>query len=143
MTARKDIKLTRNLSLHEYMPQDIYKRYIGKEHILIGLLDKRMVEADQMLRERFGPITINNWWWGGDRNWSGLRTQDSPYYSPTSQHSFARASDKLFKYVTAEEVREDIKVNCKKYGITAIEEGVSWVHSDTRWIIDGFVTFKK
>ena len=138
----KIIKLTKNLSLHEYIPETLYREYEGREHILIGLLDKRLVTADQLLRDRFGPVTINNWWWGGRRTWSGLRTQDSPYFSPTSQHSFGRASDKLFAKVTAEEVLEDIRPNHERYGITGIEEGVSWVHSDVRWSLGGLSIFK-
>jgi len=140
----KSIKLTNNLSLHEYIPRELYTKYEGREHILIGLLDKRLVEADQLLRKRFGAVTINDWWWGGTRNWSGLRTADSSYFSPTSQHSFGRASDKLFKNVTAEEVIEDIKINHLTYGITGLEEMVNWVHTDVRWSISGLlITFKK
>lgn len=129
----KRIQLTKNLWLDEYIPENLYKRLQKKPHILIGLLDRRLVMADQMLRDHFGPVTINNWWIKGDRNWSGIRTPDSPYYSETSQHSWGRASDKLFKNVTAQEVREYIKGMYEELGITCIEENVSWVHSDVRW----------
>ena len=127
------IKLTSNLFLDEYIPKDLYLKYVGREHILIGLLDNRLITADQSLRNHFGVVTINNWWGKGERNWSGLRTPDSSYYSPTSQHSFGRASDKLFKNATAEEVRVYIKANWKELDITCIEKNVSWVHSDCRW----------
>ena len=125
----KRIQLTTNLFLDEYIPKDLYLKFQNKPHILISLLDDRLIKSDQMLRDKFGPMTINNWWSGGDRNWSGLRTPDSPYYSMTSQHSYGRASDKLFK-VSAQEVREYIKQNWKQIGITRIEDNVSWVHSD-------------
>ena len=125
----KRVQLTPNLFLDEYIPKDAYLKYQNKPHILISLLDDRLIKSDQMLRDKFGPITINNWWVGGDRNWSGLRTTDSPYYSMTSQHSYGRASDKLFK-VSSQEVREYIKQNWKQLGITRIEDNVSWVHSD-------------
>lgn len=127
------IKLTRNLFLDEYIPEAMYRKLEKKPHILVGLLDRRLVMADQMLRNQFGPVTINNWWHGGDRNWSGIRTPDSPYYSPTSQHSWARASDKIFTDATAEEVREYIRGMYEELGITCIEDNVSWVHSDVRW----------
>jgi hypothetical protein len=129
----KRIQLTKNLWLDEYIPENLYKRLQKKPHILIGLLDRRLVMADQMLRDHFGPVTINNWWYGGERNWSGIRTPESPYYSPTSQHSMGRASDKVFKDVTAHEVRSYIKMHYRALGITCIEENVSWVHSDCRW----------
>ena len=129
----KRIQLTSNLWLDEYIPKDLYSRLEKRPHILIGLLDKRLIHADQLLRNHFGPVTINNWWYGGERNWSGIRTPDSPYYSDTSQHPFGRASDKIFKNVTAQEVRNYIKGMYEELGITCIEENVSWVHSDTRW----------
>ena len=125
----KRVQLTPNLFLDEYIPKDLYLKYQNKPHILISLLDDRLIKSDQMLRDKFGSVTINNWWSGGDRNWSGLRTPNSPYYSMTSQHSYGRASDKLFK-VSSQEVREYIKQNWKQLWITRIEDNVSWVHSD-------------
>lgn len=126
------IRLSTNLFLDEYIPKDLYLQYSKKPQILIGLIDERVIKADQLLRNKFGSVTINNWWFGGNREWSGLRTKESPYYSPTSQHSFGRASDKLFTHAPAERVRQYIKDNWKELGITCIEEGVSWVHSDVR-----------
>ena len=126
------IKLTTNLCLDEYIPKDLYLKYISKPHILIGLLDKRLIEADQKLRDIFGSVTINNWWQGGPRNWSGIRTPESPDYSYTSQHTFGRASDKIFS-VPASEVRAYIRLHYKELGITCIEDNVTWVHSDVRY----------
>lgn len=127
------VRLTPNLFLDEYIPEEFYRMYEKRPHILIGLLDRRLIAADQELRQHFGPVTINNWWNGGNRNWSGIRTYNSPYFSPTSQHSFGRASDKLFRDATAEEVREFIKATWENLGITCIEDRVSWVHSDIRY----------
>ena len=127
------IQLARNFWLDEYIPKELYLQYIGREHILIGLLDERLIQADQKLRNKFGAVTINNWWHGGVRNWSGIRTSDSPYYSFTSQHTWGRASDKIFSKVTAEEVRAYIRINWAELGINCIEDKVSWVHSDVRF----------
>ncbi len=129
------IKISKNFFLDEYIPEGLYHEMEHKPHILIGLLDKRLIRADQKLRNVFGPVTINNWATGGDRNWSGIRTPDSPFYSKTSQHSWGRASDKLFARATPDEVRAYIKTHWKKLGITCIEENVNWVHSDVRYIM--------
>ena len=134
----KTIRLTKNLWLHEYIQEGLYKQYAeNKPHYLMGLIDQRLPILDQFMRDRFGMVTINNWSSGGDRQWSGLRTPESPYYSKFSQHSYGRASDKLFRDATAEEVREDIKKNYEKLyqplGLTCIEDNVSWVHSDVRY----------
>ena len=127
------VKISKNFYLDEYIPPGLYKRLQHKPHILLGLLDPRLVEADQRLRDHFGPATINNWFVGGDREWSGIRTADSPYYSQTSQHSWGRASDKIFHDAKAYQVRDYIKEAWQLLGITCIEENVSWVHSDVRW----------
>lgn len=127
------IRIAKNFYLDEYIPEDLYRKFENKPHILEGLIDKHLVKADQNLRDICGPVTINNWWNGGERNWSGLRTGDSPQYSETSQHSFGRASDKIFKNASAEEVREIIKIHWREIGITCVEANVGWVHSDVRW----------
>jgi hypothetical protein len=117
--------------------------YEGKESLLIGLLDRRLVLSDQMLRDVFGTITINDWWNGGLRNWSGVRTTDSPYYSLTSQHTYGRASDKIFLNSDEYEVQEWVKVHWKELGITRMEIGVSWVHTDICNISgNNLITFK-
>ena len=94
------IKLSDNFYLDEYIPKELYSQYLYSPHILRCMLDARLIKADQKLREYFGSVIINNWWHGGERNWSGLRTWNSPYYSPTSQHSFGRASDIVIWYST-------------------------------------------
>jgi len=126
-------KLTRNLYLDEYIPEALYKKYANRLHILVGLLDKELVKSDQLLRDKFGSVTINDWWTGGERNWSGIRTAKSPYYSHTSQHTYGRASDKIFRDASADKVREYIKKHYVELGISCIEDNVGWVHSDTRW----------
>jgi hypothetical protein len=137
------IALTKNLFLDEYIPESLYREYEGKETELIKLIDPRIIKADQQLRTIFGPVTINNWWVGGIRNWSGLRTPESPYYSPTSMHSVGKASDKLFKDYDSEEVQEWIKEHWKEIGITRMEIGVSWVHTDVKDTSgSSLVTFK-
>jgi hypothetical protein len=134
----KKIALTNNLFLHEYIPKELYEKYEErKPHYLIGMLDKKLITVDQFMRERYGKVTINNWFYGGNRNWSGIRTSDSSYYSQFSQHTYGRASDKLFKEATAEEVRSDIKENYinfyRELGLSCIENNVSWPHSDVRY----------
>lgn len=97
------------------------------------MIDDRLVISCDQLREKFGPITINNWHSGGTREWSGLRVERSPYFSPTSQHSFGRAADCIFKDVTTEKVRRYIIDNPQDFPfITTVEMEVSWLHFDVR-----------
>jgi hypothetical protein len=107
------------------------------------LLDDRLLMSLDWLRNRYGACTVNNYRSGGDRKWSGLRTQNSPWYSPYSQHSFGRAADCIFKHVTAEEVRSDIlreEFDVDFQYITSFEEDTSWLHIDVR-NVDRILTF--
>jgi hypothetical protein len=136
--------------MFEYIPKDLYLKYKHKgDDWFLKFINPHLLWTDDKLRERFGKMYINTWKWNGDRNWSGLRTSDSSFYSITSQHSFGNASDKIFESVTAQEVIEDIKVNqkleCYKY-ITRLEDklNMNWVHTDCANInnSNGILIFK-
>lgn len=114
------------------MPQHVFE---ARGEKAIELMDSRIVETADTLKEYFpkGTITINNWLWGGARNWSGLRTPGSPYYRPYSQHSFGRAIDALFSDYDIAEIRKFIRDNPDKFPyINFIEMNVSWLHADCR-----------
>jgi len=121
--------------IQEYISPGLFEELALKGRLSSAweLFDERLLRLDDQLRNRFGPITINNWHIGGNRHWSGLRTPDSPYYSKTSQHSFGRASDKKFADVEEEYVQEYILANPNEFPLlNSLELGVSWVHSDVR-----------
>jgi hypothetical protein len=122
--------VSRHFVIQEYVPRSIYQK-MGQT--AWELLDDRLLMTDDALRDKFGPIIINNWHLNGDREWSGLRTPESPFYSPTSQHAHGRASDKLFKSVTSKEVRRYILDHPAEFPyIHGLELNVNWVHSDIR-----------
>lgn len=119
-------------NIKELVSEGTYKRRGEKAW---QLLDDRMLQTIDLLREKYGSVTINDWSWGGNNHWRGLRTSDSPYYSTYSQHSFGRAADLIFKDVTAEAVRVDILANPNDAAfqfINSLEENTSWLHFDVR-----------
>lgn len=121
-------------AIHELVPPSVYADRGEKAW---QLLDERMLKTLDNLRDRFGSITCNNYHWGGDRAWSGLRTPDSPWFSPYSQHTFGRAADLLFndEGVTTDEVRNEILANPHHIDFTHIgsmELDTSWLHFDVR-----------
>jgi len=121
-----------HFQLHELLPPDIY---YARGDAGWQLLDERLLRAIDALRDRYGPMTVNDWYWGGEREWSGLRTPDSPYYSPTSQHTYGRATDNLFANYTAEQVRAEILEHPDEPAhkrINSLELDVSWLHIDVR-----------
>lgn len=141
------IQLTSNLYLDEYIPRELYLEYQFTPNKLIGLLDNRLLNADQQLRNKFGSVTINNWWGLNDVeyregrkagiifNERGFRKDTTSVGAGLSQHKYGRGSDKIFKNATSDEVREYIKKNYLTLGITCIEDKVTWVHSDVRFLI--------
>lgn len=128
--------------IHELVPKSLFDK---KGEACWRYIPVAIIESIDKLKERFpeGSMTINNYFWGGTRNWSGLRTSDSPYFSATSMHSFMMAVDIVFSKYTPDEVRKDIMDNPKVYPyIKGLELEVDWVHLDVR-NEDELVTFKK
>ena len=121
-----------HFAIHELVPPHVFEQ---RGELAWELLDERLLLTLDRLRERYGYMTVNNYYWGKDREWSGFRTQDSPYYSAYSQHSFGRAADCLFQNISAEEVRKDILASPNDPVfelIGSLELGVSWLHFDVR-----------
>lgn len=134
------VLVNKNFCLDEFLPKQLYKDNEMTPWKLQLCIDIRIVTVAQALRDRFGELTINNWYHGGDREWSGLRIPGSPYYSKFSQHSFGRAIDVISTKVTAEEMRNDIRKNYNFYkhlGVTRIESGTSWLHVDLGYSVLG------
>jgi hypothetical protein len=124
------------------------------------LLDNRLIWTVKALRYYFDcPMYLNNYCWGGDASLrvyrpvlelidfnkynsdlqkdkkTAIRSITPRLSSFTSQHCHGRAVDATFKKYSAEEIRDDIRKSptAKRYQyITAVEEGVGWLHVDTR-----------
>ena len=133
----------KHFAIHELVP---LKVYTARGQKAWQLLDPKLVELLDALREHYGRATVNNYFWGGMREWSGLRTPDSKYFSPYSQHTFGRAVDILFNDISAEDVRKDIIAKPDKWLEIApsisLETDISWFHVDIRNGNLGINTFK-
>lgn len=123
--------------IHELVPKHIYEEF-GED--AWRFVSPKLIDTIDTLKEDFGmgTMTINNYFWGGERNWSGLRTPSSSYYSPTSRHSLDEnnhflAIDAVFSAYPASEVRSKILREPDRYPhVKGIELDVSWVHVDVR-----------
>lgn len=127
--------------IQELVPPAVY-RDRGEE--AWQLLDSRLLVTLDNLRFKYGSIIVNDYLWNGKRSQSGLRTPESGYYSPYSQHTFGRAADCLFRETSVDRVREDILTDPDrpefKY-INAVELEVSWLHIDVR-NVDRILAFR-
>lgn len=123
--------IPKHLIIQEIVPRDLYDMF--KDPVqLFALFDEQVLMGADWLRNRYGPMTCNNWHLGGDFKWSGFRTTESPHYSPGSMHSVGKALDLKFSKFSAEEIRANLRNLEYVPHITRIEDGVSWLHIDTK-----------
>jgi len=127
--------ITKFFNLHEFVSRNVYDGFELKASMFLD--PKLFVIADYM-RARFGSVKINDWFWGGKFEYSGLRPiEDCPVGATYSQHKYGRAIDLKFKDVDLLEVRQDLaefKDTYRLLGITTVENGTpSWLHIDTRY----------
>ncbi len=119
-------------AIHEFLPRKMYETYGERGWRYV---DARLIESVDRLKEHFnlGTMTINDYYWGGLREWSGIRTEDSKYYSSGSMHTAGKAVDFVCTDYSAEEVRNYILDNLELFpAIKGMELEVSWVHIDVR-----------
>lgn len=106
------------------------------------LLDLDAVKALDQLRDRFGPIVVNNWHSRGSTflttiyRESGLRRADSGTGSPRSQHKAGTAFDCKFRDYEPDEVFNYILGNQHLFPLIRRLEHVdhtpTWLHFDRK-----------
>jgi hypothetical protein len=148
----------KHYKLHELVYPELYNEYNKKGllYLLWGILDsKSLMIADKIweyLNARsFSKVSviINNWKWGGNFRYSGLRPFDCPEGSKLSMHKYGKANDLKWNDLGGPEaLREYMKsIGCFEPGfrqrkdsealpfvdITRIEwiDNMSWFHYDT------------
>jgi hypothetical protein len=125
----------KHFELFELIPPELYYKLKKECRLRIAwyMLDDRMLRTADSLRNMFGSMVANDWWWGGKHQERGLRVFDTTTGAEHSQHKFGRALDSKFTKVAVEEVREFILQRPRLFPfITCIEKDVSWLHYDVR-----------
>lgn len=79
----------RHFKLYELVDPYTYRKF-GR--LSWKFLDPDVLEALDILRDIFGPLTVNDWYWGGKFKWSGLRRHVAGF-SDWSAHSRGCAFD--------------------------------------------------
>ena len=128
-------KISKHFTLEEFFSRDLVHGHVPDR--LLSYLDPRILTICDYLRDRYGAAIINDWAYGGTREQCGFRLPNSKVGAKCSQHKFGRAADLHFTGITAHEIRTDMKLDQAPFmraGITAVEDGVSWLHVDCRWI---------
>lgn len=119
--------------IQELVPKSVYD---ARGELAWQLLDPAVCHMLDLLRKRYGPITVNNWHAGGAFSESGLRDPFTTTGAQWSMHKFGKANDCKFKDATPGEVGNDLLAH-PEYAplITCIENPAitkTWLHVDTR-----------
>ncbi len=140
-----------NFCIEELVSPQVYKDRAHRQDWW-RFFDPIALEGLDKLRERFGPMTINNYKWGGDRKFSGYHAKGEYKRSEYSGHRAWGSFDILFNNHTAEEVRimllgDEPKVagyrpSIKGFEeITELEVGISWFHVRFNSNIEGVLVY--
>jgi len=122
-----------NFVIQELVPPDVFA---DRGQAAWELLDGWALVTLQALRNRFGPITVNNWHLGGRFKESGLRSFTTTTGAVYSQHRFGRAFDCKFSNTTPRAVSAYILANAQEFPYLTTLEDVEytpgWLHFDCR-----------
>ena len=117
-------------ALYEIVPEEIYHRNKSQAW---QFFDDRALKTLDALREKYGKMIVNDWFWGGVNDSRGFRTPDDLDGAELSPHKRGQAFDVSFDKYPAQKVRDDILENQDEFPyINAIEDDVTWLHFDTR-----------
>lgn len=119
--------------LYELLPKELYY----DEESGWDWIDSRLIATLDWLRKETGvPLIVNNWKWGGKRNFCGARIPASADFSYGSRHTLrtdrkVMAADIISTKMSAAQMRNLIrrKKNELPYPVR-IERYVSWLHID-------------
>lgn len=132
------IPVSENFFLDEFVPPELYNERGAR---CASLVDIRVFMFAQWLRDKTGkPVTINNWWKGGQYHESGRRMPNTRTGAKWSQHKDGRAGDYKVEGMTPKEVHELILANeaelIEKQWVTTLEDlrdTPTWTHADCRY----------
>ena len=128
----------KHFQLNELVDRTTFEKY-GQQ--CWQFFPKEALEMLDGIREFFkSPVTVNNWHIGGQYQFRGWRPVWSNVGAPQSMHRKGGAFDCDIQGLTAEEARQNIladKDNPLLKNIMRLEDGVSWLHTDTGIIPKG------
>ena len=133
----------KHFHIYELVDPTVYSAYRDRAW---GMFDPKILMALDGVREFFDtPVRVNNWFWGGQLQWRGLRTKVCKIGAAKSEHKLIHyrnrpphlcgAIDYDVRGMSAQDVRDQIVANQDNpllQQITRLERGTSWVHMDCK-----------
>ena len=131
------MKVSKNFVIQEFVTPKMYKDLGDKAIILI---DERIIQLAQYVRDRFKKsVTVNNWYYGGEYKYRGVRPYNCKVGAKYSQHKYGRAFDFTVEGISIKELHKDINKNQKEYfanhlrAVESIHKADTWMHFDVRF----------
>lgn len=120
--------------VQEFVPPDVYSLLGDKA---IRLIDPAVLAILAQIRADYGPLIVNNWHTGGTFKYRGFRPLNCREGAPLSMHREGKAIDCHSPRIPVEQMRREVIAKAKTQHpvyslIGAIEDGVNWLHFDTR-----------
>ena len=125
--------ILRNFKIQELVDKKTYEKF-GKQAQMF-LRDETLEALDELRDLLSRPLIINNWYDGGEYEWSGLRTIDCYTGAKWSGHRVGAAYDLKCPTMTPSKLREFIRYQYKGghlQGIRRMElDTPTWTHIDS------------
>lgn len=120
----------------ELVDEKTYELFEHNPELIYRLFDPNILQWADWMRDKYGPMKVNDWSNGGPFSWRGLRNPNAKrFYSPTSMHSHGQALDLEPRDYTAREIIDDLRKRIVNVPyVTRIEDepGMTWIHGDTK-----------
>lgn len=130
------MKVSEHFDLREFIDPVTFKE-LGEKSI--DKIDKRLIDIAELLRKLAAkPVTINNWFSGGQYKESGLRRKDSPTGAKRSAHKEGKAIDCKVAGMSVASIQALVMAHEKDFfdlGVRQMEDvsfTPTWTHLGTR-----------
>lgn len=127
----------------DYLPRQMRNTYNRDPQSLFRCFPAEFLATLDALRRRYGPATVNNWFWMDPasldephcRKWSGYRPESCAIGADLSEHRFFRAGDLIFQRVVPAEIWADMVADPNRAAFRHIQRieayhGMGWFHFD-------------
>jgi len=122
---------------HELVPKEVYNLFID-ETMIFGIFDENALRILDLIREWANAgLTVNNWFWNGNRNECGFRPHNTTTGAAKSAHKYGKGFDVVSPKLTTAQLwalidKNASKLPCKiRIEKTSDGKPISWLHFDT------------
>ncbi|MCL2329090.1 MAG: hypothetical protein FWC39_11345 [Bacteroidetes bacterium] len=122
---------------HELVPKEVYDLFID-ETMIFGIFDENALRILDLIREWSGVgLTVNNWFWKGNRNECGFRPNNTTTGATQSAHKYGKGFDIISPKLTTVRFWDLINENASKLPCkirierTNGGKPIGWLHFDT------------